>query len=60
MRAAVEAEGWSEFIRMFADYSPAVREVVERFRNIKVFARLRGEWRCVAWQATRVADPQAR
>ena len=29
--AAVEAEGWSEFIRMFADYSPAVREVVERF-----------------------------
>lgn len=30
--AAVEAEGWSEFFWMFADYSPAVRELVEWFR----------------------------
>lgn len=29
--ATVEAEGWTEFIRPFAEYSAAIREVVDRF-----------------------------
>lgn len=34
--------------------SPVAGEPSGRFRNLHVFAREAGQWRCVAWQVTRL------